>query len=31
MNQPLMDIDTLTDRVIGCAVEVHRQMGPGLK
>ena len=30
MNHPLQDIDTLTDRVIGCAVEVHRHMGPGL-
>lgn len=24
------DIDVLTDRVIACAIEVHRQMGPGL-
>ena len=24
------DIETLTDRVIGCAIAVHREMGPGL-
>jgi GxxExxY protein len=24
------DIELLTERVIGCAIEVHRQMGPGL-
>jgi GxxExxY protein len=30
MNHQLLDIDTLTDRVIGCAVEVHRHMEPGL-
>jgi GxxExxY protein len=24
------DIDLLAERVIGCAIEVHRQMGPGL-
>lgn len=24
------DIDRLTERVIACAIEVHRQMGPGL-
>jgi GxxExxY protein len=24
------DIDSLTDRVIACAIEVHKQMGPGL-
>jgi GxxExxY protein len=25
-----MDIDHLTGRIIGCAIEVHRQIGPGL-
>lgn len=25
-----MDIDLLTGRVIGCAIEVHRTLGPGL-
>ena len=30
MTLTFQDIDTLTERVIGCAVEVHRQMGPGL-
>lgn len=24
------DIDRLTERVIACAIEVHKQMGPGL-
>ena len=24
------DIEVLTEKVIGCAIEVHRQMGPGL-
>jgi GxxExxY protein len=24
------DIDALTERVIACAIEVHKQMGPGL-
>ena len=24
------DIDRLAERVIGCAIEVHKQMGPGL-
>ena len=24
------DIDALTERVIGCAIEVHRTLGPGL-
>jgi GxxExxY protein len=23
-------INTLTERIIGCAIEVHRQLGPGL-
>jgi len=22
--------DTLTEKIIGCAIEVHRQLGPGL-
>ena len=25
-----MDRDPLTDRIIGCAIEVHRALGPGL-
>ena len=25
-----MDKDFLTDKVIGCAIEVHRELGPGL-
>ena len=25
-----MDRDPLTQRVIGCAIEVHRTLGPGL-
>ncbi|WP_350608639.1 GxxExxY protein, partial [Pseudoalteromonas sp. MER144-MNA-CIBAN-0113] len=25
-----MDTDTLTKTVIGCAIEVHRNLGPGL-
>ena len=24
------DINRLTERIIGCAIEVHRQLGPGL-
>jgi GxxExxY protein len=24
------DTDPLTERIIGCAIEVHRQLGPGL-
>src|SRR5216110_3445903 len=26
----LEDNDTLTQRIIGCAIEVHRTLGPGL-
>lgn len=25
-----MELDGLTERIIGCAIEVHRQLGPGL-
>ena len=25
-----MEFDPLSDRVIGCAIEVHRLLGPGL-
>ncbi len=25
-----MEFDDLSSRVIGCAIEVHRQLGPGL-
>jgi GxxExxY protein len=25
-----MEFDELSNRVIGCAIEVHRQLGPGL-
>ena len=25
-----MDFDALSNRVIGCAIEVHRELGPGL-
>jgi GxxExxY protein len=25
-----MDIDKTTERIIGCAIEVHRVLGPGL-
>ena len=25
-----MDIDKITERIIGCAIEVHRVLGPGL-
>jgi len=26
----MQDVDRLTERIIGCAIEVHRQLGPGL-
>lgn len=29
-NTRLMDTDTLTEKIIGCAIEVHRAFGPGL-
>ena len=25
-----MEFDTLSNQVIGCAIEVHRELGPGL-
>lgn len=25
-----MDFDALLNRVLGCAIEVHRELGPGL-
>jgi len=25
-----MEMDKLTEKIIGCAIEVHRQLGPGL-
>ena len=28
--KPIMESDELTGRIIGCAIEVHRQLGPGL-
>ena len=30
MDDGFHDIDAIAERVIGCAIEVHRQMGPGL-
>ena len=30
MTQVNVDIDALTEKVIGCAIEVHRILGPGL-
>jgi GxxExxY protein len=30
MPDPAIDIESVTERVIGCAIEVHRVMGPGL-
>lgn len=26
----LAEINEITDKIIGCAIEVHRQLGPGL-
>jgi len=28
--EDIMKINQLTERIIGCAIEVHRQLGPGL-
>ena len=30
MTTPLTEVDALTEKVIGCAIEVHRILGPGL-
>jgi GxxExxY protein len=30
MDQPATDINDLTSRIIGAAIEVHRELGPGL-
>jgi GxxExxY protein len=30
MTHSLEDVEALTNRVIGCAIEVHRTLGPGL-
>ena len=30
MNRTIADIEALTERIIGCAIEVHRTLGPGL-
>jgi GxxExxY protein len=30
MTHDLAQLDALTDKVIGCAIEVHRTLGPGL-
>jgi GxxExxY protein len=30
VNAAAIDIDGLTERIIGCAIEVHRILGPGL-
>ena len=30
MGDTAVDIDSLTEQVIGCAIEVHRTLGPGL-
>jgi GxxExxY protein len=30
MTVPVAEIDELTEKVIGCAIEVHRILGPGL-
>jgi GxxExxY protein len=26
----MADINKITEKIIGCAIEVHRQLGPGL-
>ena len=30
MDQTSYNLDALTERIIGCAIEVHRTLGPGL-
>ena len=30
MREPLRDVDHITDKVIGAAIEVHKSLGPGL-
>lgn len=30
MRPPLQESDALTEKIIGCAIEVHRTLGPGL-
>jgi GxxExxY protein len=30
MSRSRADVDVLTEKVIGCAIEVHRTLGPGL-
>jgi GxxExxY protein len=30
MKDTPVDIDSLTEKIIGCAIEVHRELGPGL-
>lgn len=30
MKEPLRDVDLITDKVIGAAIEVHKNLGPGL-
>jgi GxxExxY protein len=30
MHAPAREVDALTEKIIGCAIEVHRTLGPGL-
>lgn len=30
MTHDVADVEALTEKVIGCAIEVHRTLGPGL-
>lgn len=30
MNEPLRDVDKITAKIIGAAIEVHKNLGPGL-
>jgi len=30
MSTTLSDVEALTEKIIGCAIEVHRVLGPGL-